>query len=489
LRRLGGLFIALVIALATSGIAIGAAAGGEVLRPVAASSAVTTHIPKTPIQHVVVIFQENHSFDNVLGGVCVNDHLACDGTTTGVLHDGTTIPLAVAHDIVPVVAHYTAAQNVAVNGGAMNGFDLMAACNAPVYKCYSQFDASEIPNLRTLAESYVISDRTFSESPIPSWGGHMDLIAGQTDGFVGDNPTVSNKRARMPQPGWGCDSRLDAQWKNPADPSASFISVPACVPRGDGFGPYRPSPVAHIPTILDRLTGAGLSWSLYSDVAPKGTGYIWSICPTFASCLYDKHNHNQPSPYWKSRSTFTSDVAAGRLPSYSVILPSFGLSQHNGASMLAGDNYIQRLVSSVMNGPPSQWASTAIFITYDDCGCFYDHVAPPAGSGLGIRVPMVIVSPQAKASFVDSTQASYNSMLAFVEKNWALGPLTAGDRNAYDYCNSFVFTTLPCTGPAFATHNVGGRAAPTRVKLRPSVVPKASIRYTKTHHPDPADPT
>ena len=488
MRRLVVCGIALVSALAISTIVIASAAGGEVRRAVVPAAG-AAHVAKTPIQHVVVIFQENHSFDNVLGGICVTDHLACDGTTTGVLHDGTTVPLAVAHDIVPVVAHYTAAQNLAINQGSMNGFDLMTACTAPVYKCYSQYDASEIPNLRALAESYVISDRTFSENPIPSWGGHMDLIAGQTDGFVGDNPNVNNKHARMPKPGWGCDSRLDALWRDPADPSAPLRPEPACVPRGDGFGPYRPSPVAHIPTILDRLTGAGLSWHLYSDVAPHDSGYFWSICPTFATCLYDKQNHNHPNPNWRKRSTFTSDVAQGRLPTYSVILPSMELSQHNGESMLAGDNYIGGLVSSIMNGPPAQWASTAIFITYDDCGCFYDHVAPPAGSGLGIRVPMVIVSPQAKAAYVDSTPASYDSMLAFVEKNWALGPLTAGDRRAYDYCNSFVFTTLPCTGPGVAAHSARGRAAPRRVGLRRSAVPASSRRYTGTHPPDPEDPT
>ena len=224
----------------------------------------------------------------------------------------------------------------------------------------------------------------------------------------------------------------------------------------------------HIPTILGRLSSAHLSWKLYADTSPTDSGYIWSICPTFAGCLHDRTNHNRPSPNWKTRPAFASDVNAGRLPSYSVILPSYALSQHNHASMLLGDNYIQHLVKAVMNGPRSQWRSTVFFVTYDDCGCFYDHVAPPPHSGLGIRVPMVIVSPQAKASFVDHTIASFDSMLAFVEKNWRLAPLTTGDAHAYDYCHSFVFTTLPCTGPAATTPNVTGRAAPTRVELQPS---------------------
>jgi phospholipase C len=160
--------------------------------------------------------------------------------------------------------------------------------------------------------------------------------------------------------------------------------------------------------------------------------------------------------------------------------------------MRIGDNYIQSLVKAVMDGPLAQWKSTVFFITYDDCGCFYDHVAPPRGSGLGIRVPMVIVSPQAKASFVDHTVASFDSMLAFVEKNWRLAPLTTADARAYDYCRSFVFKSLPCSGRAPGTNKAlaeTDRAAPLHVGLGPTPVPDASLRFVRTHPPDPDDPT
>ena len=453
-------------------------------QPTARSNA---HAAVTPIRHVVVIFQENHSFDNVLGGLCVTDHLRCDGRTTGVLHTGARIKLSVAPDIVSQVDHKVPNQAAAMNNGRMNGFDLIHDCAAKEkYVCYSQYQASEIPNLRTLAERYVISDRTFSEDPVPSWGGHMDLIAGQLDGFEGVGPTAH--KGVTPGPGWGCDSRKDTPWRNPQKPQSAYVMVPSCVPRADGSGPYRKSPVKHIPTILSRLTSAGLSWKLYTDTAPQSSGYIWSICPTFANCLHDPANHNRPSPNWKNRATFTTDAAAGRLPSYSVVLPSYALSQHNHASMLNGDNYIESLVASVMKGPRAQWESTVIFITYDDCGCFYDHVAPPR-SGLGIRVPMVIVSPRARASYVDHTVASFDSMLALVEANWRLAPLTSGDAHAYDYCHSFVYTGLPCTGSAAGSRDTAGRAAPIRVELRPSPVPAASVQYMKTHPPDPNDPT
>ena len=107
--------------------------------------------------------------------------------------------------------------------------------------------------------------------------------------------------------------------------------------------------------------------------------------------------------------------------------------------MAEGDNWIGQVVSAIENGP--DWQSTAVFITYDDCGCFYDHVAPP--SGLGIRVPMVIVSPYARAGSMDSNQASIASMLAFTEHNFGLSPLNENDANAYDYDNSFDYSQAP----------------------------------------------
>jgi len=467
---------------------------GSLTRAAASARVMTAATPRdavSPIQHVVVIFQENHSFDNVLGQICVTDALECDGATTGLLHDGRRIALTAAPDIVPSVQHKIQHQRWAIDGGRMDGFDRIPGCGPYAHACYSQYAASEIPNLRTLAENYVISDRTFSEDPIPSWGGHIELVAGQLDGFQGAGPT-DDSGSKPQVGGWGCDSGKDSPWKNPAKPKSRVVLVPACVPRPDGFGPYRKSPVKYVPTILDRLAGAGLSWKIYADIARKQSGYIWSVCPSFASCLYDKANHNDPNTNWEARDQFYADASNGTLPAYSAILPNYQLRQHTYASMLAGDHYIESLVQAVMDGPSDQWYSTVFFITYDDCGCFYDHVPPPPHSGYGIRVPMVIVSPQTKAAYVDHTVASFDSMLAFVEQNWQLPPLSSKDARAYDYCNSFIFT-LPCTGAATGSANpaarAAARAAPRRVRLRPSRVPAASLRSARAHVPDPDDPT
>src|SRR5262249_6435603 len=157
-------------------------------------------------------------------------------------------------------------------------------------------------------------------------------VAGQLDGFVGVGPTNSAGDGPL-KGGWGCDSGKDSPWKNPANPKAPVLMVPSCIPRQDRFGPYRPSPVKHIPTILDRVSYAGLTWKIYADTAPSATGYIWSICPTLASCIYDPKRHNHPSANWQERETFFDDAAAGQLPAYSAVMPNFELSQHNHRSM------------------------------------------------------------------------------------------------------------------------------------------------------------
>ena len=354
--------------------------------PMGASPAGPARAATGPIQHVVVIYQENHSFDNILGRWCVQSG-RCDGVTTGRLHDGTTIPLSKASDLVAHVDHSREAQTTAIEGGAMDGFDLLLGCDQTAgYACYSQYTPKQIPNVIALARSFAVSDATFETSLAASWASHLSLVSSTPDLFWGDNPQTS--QFHKPGPGWGCDSFQDALWGPNAQ---SLQTVPACVPDQNGEGPYRSSPVAYVPTIMDRLDAAGLSWKLYAGGGPtqrsKSSGYIWEVCPTFAECL----NGPQKAD-WTAASQVVADATSGTLPNVSFVTPTPVNSQHDPNSMLGGDNWIGSVVSAIERGP--DWGSTAIFITWDDCGCFYDHVNPlQYNSHWGIRVPTVIVSP------------------------------------------------------------------------------------------------
>jgi len=187
-----------------------------------------------------------------------------------------------------------------------------------------------------------------------------------------------------------------------------------------------------MPTIMDKLDKASLRWKLYT--AAPGHGYLWAICPSFAACQYTSDRSKQVPT-----ARVLINAREGNLPNFSVVLPTVRVSQHNGGSMREGDNWIGEVISAIEHGP--DWQSTAVFITYDDCGCFYDHVPPP--SGLGIRAPMVIVSPWARPGYVDSNDASMASLLAFTEHNFGLDPLNERDAMAYDYSNAFDFDQTP----------------------------------------------
>jgi Tol biopolymer transport system component len=416
--------------------------------------------PVSPIEHVVLLYQENQAFDTVLGKLCA-DQGRCDGATSGQLPDGSYIPLARAPDIVPIVAHNSYAQKRAVNGGRMNGFPKIEGCDESTgYACYMQYHQDQIPNLWSLAETFAISDRTFELDFIPSWQAHVEIVAADLGGFSPNRIPYPNDHGLGP--GWGCDSLRDANWRASVD--ELYSPAPACVPHVDGTGAYGPTPVQWIPTIMDRMDQAGLTWRLYAPSPEDGLSYGWAICPTFAECLYTGQSENVFPP-----SQFAIDAAAGDLANLSIIIPLHPDSQHNQASMAMGDNWIGDNVGAVMNGPA--WSSSAIFITYDDCGCFYDHVPPP--EGFGIRIPMVIISPFAKRGHTDSNDATFVSFLTFVERTFSLAPLHVNDARAYGYWESFDFTQAPL--PA--------------IRLRRQPIPGWVIKWLREHPPDPTDPT
>lgn len=417
----------------------------------------------SPIKHVVVIVEENHSFDNILGKFCADvEHgkimrpgtdSRCDGVTSGLDSEGQQVPLAEASNTVPPLDHTVHGQAVDINGGRMNGFDENQPCTNDLTTCYSQFDplsgpcptGSCIPNLSTLATRYTVSDRTFEFRASPSWAGHMEFAAATQDRFKGDNPELSNDPTLQPVShggGWGCDSGATAQW---FDAIGKPFTVPSCIPdKAGSLGPnwvnYQGPHAKYVPTIFDRLHAAHLSWSIYGgngkSTGPnvmQASGWQWAICPTFAECLYSgQRTHLHPA------TRILKDAAGDNLPSFSMVTPTFSNSQHNAAFMDEGDNYLGQVVSSLESSP--EWGSTAAFITYDDCGCFYDHVNPLAYDAYwGVRVPMVIVSPWAKAGYTDSNPTTFAGILAFAEHNFDVSPLNASDAKAYDYSQSFCY--------------------------------------------------
>jgi phospholipase C len=440
-----------------------------------------------PIQHVVVVLLENHSFDNVFGPYC-NDVATglivrsglddgCDGATQGQTADGATVSLTSAPDRVPAAPHAVKSQVLDIDGGKMDGWNLSGACVTTVDNCLNEYQplsgpctqGSCIPNLVALADRYSISDRTFELTDSPSWGGHLELVTGTSDRFTGEDPS-RYKRAPTPVSfgiGWGCDSGKSTYWTNRA---GRQILVPSCIPDSSGsLGPnwagYSGLMASHVPTVLDRLDTAGLTWRLYAGAGQPTdkSGWAWAICPSFAECMYSSQRNNLVP-----NSSFASDAASGNLPAFSIVTPANEQSEHNGFSMSQGDNFLGQLVSQVQSG--SDWASTAIFITYDDCGCFYDHVDPLQYSPQwGVRIPTMIVSPFAKAGYTDSNPTTFAGILHYVEETFQLPALGSTDATAYDYQSSFCYqpSTQGCTPAGLAPLRFADQYVPppTRAQL------------------------
>jgi phospholipase C len=419
-----------------------------------ASLPLTSAASAPPIRHVVVLYLENHTFDNVLGYWCDIHRARCpDGGMPAqvTLSNGAVVKPTVSPDIIPNVTHNGEAQVVAMNNGKMDGWAKIPALQGQIgcsarwsYICISGYEPRQVPNTVALANKFAMSDMTFSMADSPSWEGHIYAVAASTDGFWGQTPQPLPGAVK--KLGWGCESDKIVNWYAP---DGKVSKQPSCVPdrslRLPNGGAFEPTRVHYIPTIMDRLDAAGLTWKIYGAVKGQGSYGLWDICPTFAECVYTHQDANLVA-----NSQFAQDAAEGKLPDFSVVTPggdgTFLESCHNKESMRACDNFTGEVVSEVEKSP--DWSTTALFVTYDDFGGFYDQVYPgtdsnPDGTQQGPRTPMIIVSPYARRGYTDTTHATFCGILAYTEHLFGLSPLGPNDAHAYDFHKAFNYSQAP----------------------------------------------
>jgi hypothetical protein len=189
----------------------------------------------------------------------------------------------------------------------------------------------------------------------------------------------------------------------------------------------------------DLLRKKDIPWAYYSATNTQ-LGYIWS-----AYSAIGRYRDNQAlwTKYMRPVDDVVRDIKADRLPAVTWITPRFQLSQHPEYNFCCGQNWTISVIDAIMRSP--MWKDTAIFLTWDDWGGFYDHVPPVRLDrfDLGIRVPMVTISPYAKTGYIDGTLGEFSSVLRFIENNWGLTQLTRRDRIANDMSYNFDFTQPP----------------------------------------------
>jgi phospholipase C len=366
-----------------------------------------TPVPSAPsgiqkIKHVFVIMQENRSFDSYFG-----TFPGADGIPKGVcLHDphngGCRKPFADHFDSNRNYPHSEFPFKADVNGGKMNGFVAEAekklcrpgrACRPTVMGYHV---GTDIPNYWSYARNFVLQDHMFESAGSWSLPAHLYEVSGWSAKCARRGVPMSCTGTNFPP------ERL----------------------------PSRPEPFAwtDLTWLLHRHH---VSWSYYLDHGaissrnPEGVSVHWNPLPGFT----DVHKDGQLRSVRPLRA-FWKQAKAGTLPKVVWISPDARDSEHGPALVSTGQAYVTKIINAIMRSP--LWTSSAIFLTWDDWGGFYDHVAPPHADklGYGIRVPGLVISPYAKHGFIDHQRLSYDAFTKFIEDDFLggarLDPATDG---------------------------------------------------------------
>jgi phospholipase C len=373
----------------------------------------------TVLKHFVFIIKENRSFDSYFGAFQPAKGQTVNGATSGTTSTGQVVPLApMADGTYEDPDHGSVGAITAIDGGKMDNYDLIAWGNENgQFLSYRQFTKKGIPNYFAYASHFVLADHMFSSVYGPSFPQHLITVAAQTGGVINTPVTPLTKAGNFGNnTSWGCDA-------------TATVAARTLDANGDLDADF---PCYDFATLADSLQNAGISWKYYAPSEGE-FGYIWSTL--------DAINHIRNGDLWQNvvpTSQFVTDAENGNLPAVSWLVVG-GASEHPPLSTCLGENWTVEQITAVMQG--SDWDSTAIFLTWDDFGGFYDHLAPPPVDqfGLGPRVPLLIISPYAIPGYVSHTQYEFSSVLKTIEERFGLPPLSQRDEDANDLYDSFNF--------------------------------------------------
>jgi phospholipase C len=325
------------------------------------------------------------------------------------------------------------------DSGKMDGADkVLAVCNGGGNKClppnpqFVYVNPGDVAPYFQMAETYTFADRMFQTNQGPSFPAHQFVFSGTSaptetsDLFAAENPA-------------GHDSFTLSGCIAPAAQTVAMID-----PTGAESSFLYPC-FEHA-TLSDLLDTKGISWRYYSAgftdiwVAPNAINHICQPdVPTGGQCTGPDWNTNIVSP----PKQVLTDIALGNLAAVSWVTPTGKSCDHPGVSDGSGPSWVASIVNAIGNS--QYWSDTAIFITWDDWGGMYDHVAPPIINSYeyGSRVPLIVVSPYAKPAYVSHVTHDFGSILKFIEETDGLPSLGFADAIADDFSDSFDFFQKP----------------------------------------------
>jgi phospholipase C len=395
------------------------------------------------VQHVVIVFQENRTPDNLFHGLRALMPTA-DIADSGVNSKGKTIQLtpvtlAGTYDL----GHSHAMFERMYDHGKMDGADRVICGPPPACPANAQFKyvaPSEVAPYFFIATHYGFANRMFQSNQGPSFPAHQYILGatsapfGTSRFFAADNPHVIDGKA-------GCTGV----------PSLRVLLV------GPNDGSSEAFPCFERQTLVDLLdhppAGArsGLSWRYYTG----SPGFIWTapvairhLCKPAGNpvrCTGKDWLSDIATPPVK----VLSDIASKNLPSVTWVIPSGQSSDHAKGNDGSGPSWVASIVNAI--GKSEYWNNTVIFITWDDWGGWYDHVPPPISAvnpyyEAGFRVPLLVVSAYTPKAYVSQTVHTFSSILRFIETAYGLpliGPGTFEDSRADDLSDFFNFSRKP----------------------------------------------
>lgn len=402
--------------------------------------------PTQKIQHVVVIFQENRTPDNLFQQDAKLIAAGADIQNFGINSQGeqiTLTPAPLATDFNPDHSHSSFVNMY--DGGKMDGADkIPVGCNPgsppscpPPNPQFTYVDNSTgvLAPYFQMAETYTFGDRMFQTNQGPSFPAHQFIISGtsapvppgdaMSNFFAAENPISDPNGTAGTQT--GCTA--------PPQELVKLIDSTNLDPHTNETQSMYPC-YDH-PTLTDLLNANKISWKYY---APS-PGSIWTgpnaiqhMCgpnapiPNATLCTGSDWTNNVVLQYTQ----VLTDIANGQLASVTWVIPSGAASDHAGTNDGSGPSWVASVVNAIGNS--SYWANTAIIITWDDWGGFYDHVPPPSIANsyeFGFRVPLIVVSPYAKAATVSHTVYDFGSILKFIENTFSLGTVAPGASTPY----------------------------------------------------------
>ena len=386
---------------------------GSASTPVPSASSAPGDIHK--IKHIIVVMQENRSFDSYFGTYPgANGILMRDGAPTACIPDPRTNTCSkpyIDHSDSNVGGPHGADDAAAdTNGGKMDGFlqsAIRAGCARPENVCdaLGYHVRSDIPNYWRYAEDFVLQDRMFEPNASWSLPEHLFMVSEWSASCTQhDNPTSCANAVQAPQ--------NPPDFSNPQHriPIYAWTDLTYLLYRHHVSWGYFVVPGAE-PDCHDDST---LSCApIYQSSRTPG---IWNPLPYFDTVKDDGQLGNvQPV------ADFYKQAQAGTLPAVSWVVPSWEVSEHPKNPVSFGQSYVTSLVNSIMRSP--EWSSTAIFLSWDDWGGFYDHVAPPSvdENGYGLRVPGLVISPYAKHGYIDHQTLSFDAYDKFIEDTFLNG--------------------------------------------------------------------